>query len=258
MNTLLETSDLIEGEELVELAKQALKRPSYSSWWYTGMFHTHGFSGFSQHRDSDLLERCNFIAIQQEIETSDWSEDGWEGNDEPWEVLGASHWAVGHADFLVCRVLNDPDSPITEENITGVFQYLVTQAQYIAEQYPILDEDLYAKMEWTEAIETVENYYHEDVFDSPDREFDAEAIVYHVVEMSATDLQNPREEEVRSACWDLGFVSDDPEYWEEGGYWYETTSAAEAADLREWVAACAEIERERTQTVLFDKGPRVH
>lgn len=103
----------------------------------------------AQHRDSDAVARSNWlIACQRLAEIAGVPvEDlayagGWDAGVEKapgvyhWR---AGHWAVGWVEYLMVR----PDAP----------QAVLEAAQAIKDEiaeYPILDEDHFSKLEWTE------------------------------------------------------------------------------------------------------------
>ena len=89
-------------------------------------------SSIAQHRDSDPLQKSNFwIAIDKLLEL--------EGELHPqksWEILRYNHWASGWFEIIGF----DPKNQLIMDKIV--------EMQESIEEYPILDEDHYSKLQW--------------------------------------------------------------------------------------------------------------
>jgi hypothetical protein len=108
-------------------------------------------SGFGRHRDSDALARANWMVAERLLheaagitdhEPGDlpvFSISGDEVYTEP-VILGSwGHWAVGWVEELLIRVDNDAVTRCAYELHT-----------YVTEQYPVLDDELHAEIEWAD------------------------------------------------------------------------------------------------------------
>jgi hypothetical protein len=90
-----------------------------------------------EHRDSDALSRSNAAVIRDRIHP--WIEDGKDG------IIGReSHWACGWIETLYVR--RDSDAGRVLEQIGEDL-----------EQYPVLDEDLWSRMEHDDCAEVWKN-----------------------------------------------------------------------------------------------------
>ena len=97
-----------------------------------------------QHRDSDILTRCNWQAAVETLETLAEQLDAFDdAGDSYVQIAQDSHWAVGWCDTLLVH--------------KGAPAQLIAEAESIVKRlrdYPILDENLFCEMEETEANET--------------------------------------------------------------------------------------------------------
>lgn len=133
-------------ENIIKCANDALQKPNdFGYWGYEDTFVTWGFCGIDKNRDSGILERSNFEII---------SKDLMRRFPDDFRIEGFGHWAVGHVDRLVCRVLKN-DSEITESNITQAFIEAMKWNDDLKD-YPIADESHYYEMEYKECIEILE------------------------------------------------------------------------------------------------------
>lgn len=123
---------------IVDAAKEALKKPSDFGWWGRDeMFITWGWSGISKHRDSHLIDVSNFHFV---------SDDLIKKYEDDFQIVGMSHWAVGHVDHLIVRILEDENAPITEDNITDAFKEAFEWVTYLKEDYCIASDDHYSTL----------------------------------------------------------------------------------------------------------------
>jgi hypothetical protein len=97
-----------------------------------------------QHRDSDILTRCNWQVATETLETLATQLDAFDSEGDSFlQIAHASHWAVGWCDTLLLH----KDAPAQ----------LIAEAERIISDlrdYPILDENLFSEMEENEANET--------------------------------------------------------------------------------------------------------
>lgn len=102
----------------------------------------------AQHRDSDILTRCNFQVASESLESiADTQQAFDDAGDSHVQIARASHWAVGWCETLLLHHAAHPA--------------LIAEAERMAramESYPVLDEDKYCEMEEKEANEAWENY----------------------------------------------------------------------------------------------------
>jgi hypothetical protein len=104
-----------------------------------------------QHRDSDILTRCNWKVLVRLLDALEV--------EDAYVVESESHWAVGWVEHL----LINPDCR------AAVF--IAEAAMKQIEDYPILDEDAWSEMESDEAWEEWKSWGHRDFVDMLEREF---------------------------------------------------------------------------------------
>lgn len=80
-------------------------------------------------RDSDALERSNYILAQEMLDGID---------PDAWSIARFNHWAVGWIDEIVYDIGND-DMSAEVSRIRGML-----------EDYPVLDEVHYSELEWSD------------------------------------------------------------------------------------------------------------
>lgn len=88
---------------------------------------------FVQTRDSGVLERSNFRTAVASLRTADPNGDGY-------EVHRFGHWGPGWIEVIII----DPDGPAASEAADIVASL---------ESYPVLSDDDYYELEWSEASE---------------------------------------------------------------------------------------------------------
>lgn len=106
------------------------------------------FIAAAVHRDSDCLDRSNF-EVMSEILKSLPEVKAWDGEFTPVTIERFSHWAVGWIDYLV---------------IDPACKAAVDWANYLREKlenYPILDEEHFSRLESDEAYQVWQNCYNE-------------------------------------------------------------------------------------------------
>lgn len=95
---------------------------------------------FSQHRDSDALERSNFRVIRADLER-DFPDDV--------DDIRCDHWAVGWIDHLLVRVLDDSGE------VTPAWRRVCEWLDALAD-YPVADESDLSELEYDEWWEWLE------------------------------------------------------------------------------------------------------
>lgn len=88
-------------------------------------------SGVGQSRDSDALERSNFVCMLKELG----------GESETVFVIRESHWAVGWVEWIAIHESDDKALAIADQ-IKGKL-----------DDYPVIDEEHMSELEWTEAAD---------------------------------------------------------------------------------------------------------
>lgn len=142
---------MTDEDTVVDLAKQALTQPEDSWFGNDNLWVTHGMSGFSVHRDSELVEQANFLTATQLLE-SKFCEENVDG---VWWINNANHWAVGWVKQIMVRVVIDPDSDLSYENITDIFKFSMDTIAQI-QDYGLLDESTYVELKEEELIKEVD------------------------------------------------------------------------------------------------------
>lgn len=134
--------------EIDSFAAQAIKRP-YDFGWHgrKEMFDTWALGPCIEHRDSDVLTRSNAITIKKMLE------DRLEFKGQ-WEINGCNHWAVGWVDHLSFKVYQ---VVLHTRVITPGAAWIKENYFDALADYPVLDEDLWSEMEYTEAYDGFED-----------------------------------------------------------------------------------------------------
>lgn len=125
-----------------EWLTKAMKRPN--NFGYFGndtdtMFVTWSLGPVIEHRDSEVLDRSNAKALRIFLGSDPSLADDW-------RITSCTHWAVGHVDHLSFRAYEDD-----KKTPTRIARILCAWFEYLREQYPIADEDLFSEMESEEA-----------------------------------------------------------------------------------------------------------
>ena len=118
---------------------------------YIGADYSEWFVAYSRVRDSGLLDQSNYDAVLKRLG----------GESDTVVVIQFSHWAWGWVDVILVHE-NDKDRLVEANEIL----------RYLAEDYPILDEDHYEELLHEETLETVEEIkkYPDDYEDVPSEE----------------------------------------------------------------------------------------
>lgn len=88
-------------------------------------------SGFGRSRDSSALERSNFECALNKLG----------GETATVRVIRESHWAVGWVEWIAIHQSDEPSLRTADELVKGY------------EQYPVVNEDHWSMLEFTEAQE---------------------------------------------------------------------------------------------------------
>jgi hypothetical protein len=193
--------------DYVKMAEQALTQPEETWFSNENLWHSHGMSGFSVHRDSDILDSANFLAVTNLLNEKYGEEDS-DGN---WFIVHSTHWAVGWVDQIMVRILVDPEIGVQENNLTPIFMECMDLFTEIREINPILDESLYDQLVTDEQIREI-NSWHPRWVDG--LKFDAEKIyeffmdndIYPYGDGADSWFWGP--EFIASACFMLGMYDD--------------------------------------------------
>lgn len=127
---------------------------------------------FGRHRDSDNIEESNYQYVWERFsENPEYKEN------EDYREEGSSHWAVGWTDTLLVRALKckcedweDSDWEYVQSQelwhcrtcdfhtrmIQPIFHEAFEYAQRL-EDYPLLDEERYSRLEYEELLDYIEN-----------------------------------------------------------------------------------------------------
>lgn len=127
-NSFVSTDRRVIMEKLSEYFKK-------DSWFYGDEKHLEWHVLYTQHRDSDILTRCNWNVICDTFKDSDNI-----------EIIRCSHWAFGWLEYFIIR-------PNTEEYKQAI------EIESSIEIYSVLNEEKLSEMEYDESIEIWNNCY---------------------------------------------------------------------------------------------------
>ncbi len=222
------------------LAREAMTQPSDSAFYADDMFETHGFSGFSQTRDSSLREISNYDYVLEHFEVH-------YEKDDKWYVCHCSHWLVGWVDHLVVRILKNQEVGFVEDNITDIFKECIELLQAL-ENYPVLDESKLSEMEYNATLTNMS--YELPNWTSVGEEEKTEIFSWlwsQDVYPEGDDSDWFSELELGVACFALGFIDDN--YAEELYDWLV------AREDNEWLKGIALFYLAMFKTELYkDQG----
>jgi len=136
-------------EHLLEMANLSIKRPDdYGYYGDTDLHNSWGFAGIDLSRDANCLDKANWVAFHRDIV---------ENYPDDFTVENFGHWAVGHIDRTLVRVLKDEHGDMEIDNITDAFIETLETLEFIQE-CAVLDDGLLCDEEWAENIRNLEWY----------------------------------------------------------------------------------------------------
>jgi hypothetical protein len=148
---------MLQGSELktalqsagYDWAARSLDKPdSFMYWGDLDLFNTVG-QVYGVHRDSDLLNQSNWEVVHTMIAAA--------GLSESFPEYEANHWAVGWIKTL-CICLTMEDGTLNVPALEFWDNILERKANY-----PVLDDDHYSNLEYTDLIEAIQNCYKWDI-----------------------------------------------------------------------------------------------
>ncbi len=205
-----------QGLGIVQLAKQALEKPSDFGWWGKDeMFVSWGWCGIDKNNSSNALDIVNFDVISSKL-IEEFPDD--------FEIVGLRHWAVGHVDRLTCRILIDENKEVTDENITDAFKEAMSWLMAL-DNYPIADEQALDEYCWNEMRDWIIQEIPSDVYIKTSKEDTANLILdelsrdetgdFDIVGWSL-DGKAPTEEMIRYIAYDLSLcATEHRDLWDE-------------------------------------------
>lgn len=197
-------------QTIESLAKQALERPSDFGWWgREDMFVTWGWSGVSKHRDSDLLQISNFEVMTEHLMGN---------HPDDFQIVGMGHWAVGHVDYLIVRVLKDEDKGFDEDNITEAFKEAVEWVIHIKEQYPIASEEHYYELVSNMVFEYTKEIMPDEVYIEDSLTRTVSEILSDLERSESYDYDNtvPDKDDILMTAYNLRLCSyEHKDFWDE-------------------------------------------
>jgi hypothetical protein len=204
------------SESIDTLAEQALTKPEDFGWHgKEEMFNTWGWSGVTKHRDSDVLQISNYEAIKKDL-LSRFPDD--------FEEVGLGHWAVGHVDCLIVKILKNEKKLIEEENITEAFMAAVEWIGFL-EDYAVADDEHFSELCYEETFNTIRDFLPNFILIDESPMDTTASIIEEIIEHSQSDYDEfdfmsiamnnigYPERDVIVAAYNLGFI--DPEYQSE-------------------------------------------
>ena len=232
--------------DYTELAKQAMEMPADFAWFGDDeMFVTHGYSGISRHRDSGNIDNSNYAAIWKYLEEK--------YDEELFDDVGSSHWAVGWVDQITVRILKDgtkwekygdtwfvrgdEDREIEEDDITDIFKDIVEIALDLRESYPIFDEELYSEYEYADTLKNIESERPGWLCAEPE---DIYSALYDMDMSQGSDDDHGewfQKEDIIKAAF-IGGLIDDESDWDDLFDYLEGTD-----EMKEFVIWCKEMKR---------------
>lgn len=158
--------------DYLELAKQALTRPSDFGWFGDDdMFITWGMTGpYWAINSDDTLSESNFRVLKR-MAAEKFGDD--ENHLGPHlDIVGINHWGWGSMDAFICQVVKTDcahdylveavangrgeyanKDHLDEDDLTDEFIWLCDTLSDLEYGYPVLDEDDYSELKWEQATD---------------------------------------------------------------------------------------------------------
>jgi hypothetical protein len=209
-----------QGLTLVELAEAALKKPDDFGWWgKEEMFVSWGWAGIDMSNASDAVAITNFEVITKDL-MSKFPDD--------FDIVGLRHWAVGHCDRLICKILNDDTKPITADNITDAFKASMEWLINL-DDYPIADDDRLSDYCYQEMLEWITSELPDEVYVAESKESTAAQILEEMCTIDDFDPVGwslngmaPDDDLIKLVAYDLSLCSAEYiDFWDE---WVDSQS----------------------------------
>lgn len=209
-------------EDALKILDQSLDPDGWGSFVYYGdrpLGKTWGIVGPHRTRDSEVLEISNYECIIRDLK-AEFPDD-----DDKWEVLGSSHWAVGWVDSVMCQIFTDhfienymeedgyfDRMALDEDDFHPVFVWLYEVGVGLRDDYPVYDEMDFSEREYEDQIDSLQYitpYWADQSGDNP-------SVVFSWLMDHGVDYYGLSEDEVANAYLNLGFVDDEEdalEWW---------------------------------------------
>lgn len=125
--------------------------------WFT----TWSLGPVFKHRDSDNIQEANARALMKHLESDPTLAPYW-------DIIGCSHWAVGHVDHLAFKVIGKVGrGPSKSTDLLYLVPsrpgYMVTRMARVVkdwfdglEEYPVADDEELSKIEYEASLETLQ------------------------------------------------------------------------------------------------------
>lgn len=135
--------DSLSDDYILDMARQALTRPSDSYWHDDRIWNTHTFMFASAPDSDDLVSKSNYRRILEDMLTA-YPRNGMI------EASGFGHWTYSHFDAVLVRVT------YANGEVTPAFADALAIAYALEHSYPVYVDDDYSELEsaeWDRAIE---------------------------------------------------------------------------------------------------------
>ncbi|MFA6132402.1 MAG: hypothetical protein WC869_00145 [Phycisphaerae bacterium] len=140
----------------------ALRRPDSFALWEDDpkWFSTWSLGPVFKHRDSDNIQLANAESLIEHLE-ADKTLDG------TWEIVGCSHWAVGHVDHLAFQVIEKCGRAVPKSTELGYTinrpGFRLTRIARVIKQwfddleaYPVADDAKLSQIEFEASLEAIQ------------------------------------------------------------------------------------------------------
>lgn len=211
------------------LLKQSEDPDGWNNFIYYGdrdLARTWAIVGPHRNRDSDVLTESNWHCILEDLRREFPDTEG-----ESWEIFGASHWAVGWTESVMCQIFSDkflfdgdgnPDwDYVIEDDLNPVYLWLWEVLSSL-EGYPIYDESDFSEREYEDAIDSIQYVVASWVDLSDDNSYAIGS--YLADEGYYIECDSIDQDAVHAAALHLGFVEEDPDYIADALDWWSANS----------------------------------